>query len=159
MKTLCIALLLLTASTVQAQTTREEKAADIARWVIAGAAIVVDAAECPHADRQTRCWVTLGIRQGTVQGASMLIAHWFPRPRPCEPFNCGIDNPNNDVPSRHTAATAATFPALSEGFGPRLVVAASATTLVAFLSGKATKHDLVGVASGAALGWAVSHIR
>ncbi len=37
--------------------------------------------------------------------------------------------------------------------------ALSATTLVGILSGKANKHDLLGVATGAALGWATSHIR
>ncbi len=148
--------ILLFAARLSAQTTGEQKAADIARWIVAGAAIAVDASECAHAG--TRCWVTLGIRQGVVQGASFGIAKAFPRLRPCSP-SCGIDSPNNDIPSRHTAATAATFPPFNAYGSSRLVVAVSATTLVAALSMKATKHDLIGVATGAALGWATSHIR
>jgi len=149
-------LLLVFSARVYAQTTGEQKAADWARWIVAGAAIAVDASDCAHAG--ARCWVTLGIRQGAVQGGSMLIAHAWPRTRPCAPM-CGIDALNNDIPSRHTASVAATFPSFNAYNSSRFLVAASATTLVAALSMKATKHDLAGVASGALLGWAVSHIR
>ncbi len=155
MKSLVLALCLI-ATSASAQTTGEQKAADIASWVVMGAAVAVDASQCPHAEQQTRCWVTLGIRQGTMQGASIVIARLFPRQRPCAP-SCGIDSNDSDVPSRHVGTTAATFPGLHAG--PRLVVAASATTVVALLRGKANKHDLLGVASGAAVGWACSFIR
>ncbi len=141
-----------------AQTTGEQKAADVARWIVAGVAIAADASECPHSDNQKRCWITLAVRQGVVQGASIGIAAAFPRLRPCAPA-CGIDSPNNDVPSRHTAMTAATFPLPRDGVGYRFVVAASATTLVGILSGMATKHDLLGVATGAAVGYVASFIR
>lgn len=153
-----IAMLLACSNLVTAQTTTEQRAADWARWGVAAVAIAADAAECPHSTAKTRCWVTLGVRQGVIQGASIGLAKWFPRLRPCAP-NCGIDNPLDDVPSRHTGATAATLPPLSQGVGARFVVAVSATTLVAILSKKATKHDTIGVLTGAAVGYAASFIR
>lgn len=155
---LSILMLLACSNLAAAQTTGEQRAADWARWGVAAVAIAADAAECPHSTAKTRCWVTLGVRQGVVQGASWGLSKAFPRMRPCAPA-CGIDNPDNDIPSRHTAAVAATLPPLSQGVGARFVVAVSATTLVAILSKKATKHDTIGVLTGAAVGFVTSYIR
>lgn len=147
------------ASSASAQTTGGQKSADVARWIVAGVAVAADAVECRHAtDHRTRCYATLSIRQGVAQAASIGLAHAFPRLRPCAP-SCGLDSPDNDIPSRHMATTASTFPLPSAGLGPRVVVAMTGTVLVGILSGKATKHDAVGVLTGAAVGYAASFIR
>ncbi len=142
---------------VNAQTAGEQKAADIASWAVMGWAVASDVAECRHELQPTRCYVLAGVRNGTVAGASWAIKQLVHSPRPCAPLDCGSDAPYSNIPSGHTAFTAATM----HGFdgGPRLVVSASATVLVGALRGKANKHDLVGVASGAAVGWAASFIR
>ncbi len=149
--------LLLFAVPTSAQTTGEQKAADIASWAVMGWAVASDVAECRHELQPTHCYVLAGVRNGTVAGASWAIKQLVHSPRPCAPLDCGSDAPYSNVPSGHTAFTAATMHSF-EG-GPRLVVSASATVLVGALRGRANKHDLVGVASGAAVGWAASFIR
>ncbi len=141
-----------------AQTTGEQKAADIASWAVWGVATAVDVAECRFDVRDKRCYVMAGVRNGVVAGATYGLKKAIRSPRPCRP-HCGTDDPYSNVPSGHVAFTAATLPRMSDGVGPRFVVAASATVIVGALRMKANKHDLVGVASGAAVGWAASFIR
>ncbi len=159
MKMLLIAALLLVPAPSFAQATTGQKVSDVARWATLVVSELPEVNDCVHSAHKVRCWSTLAARQGAVQGGSLAIAHWYPQSRPCEPSACFWDVSGNGMPSRHMATVASTFGPPSDGVGPRLVIAASATALTALFTGQAKAHTAGQMVAGAALGYAASYIR
>jgi membrane-associated phospholipid phosphatase len=150
---LCLALLvcvglLPTPAHAQALPTAEERlGADIASYVTLGVSVALDTrASCiSAADRRRGCGLEAA-RLATTWAAAALLKRWLPRDRPCAP-SCGIDRPNADFPSGHTAFAVSTI-----ADHPRFLLAFSTGELRLL----ANKHDVVGVLGGAAIGAATS---
>ena len=151
MRALLLALLFLPSPAfAQALTTpTEQRIADIASYATVGLNIALDTrSSCWQAADRKRGCVMEAARLGTTWGSVALLKHYLPRDRPCAP-SCGIDAPNADFPSGHTAFA---------------VTAASdaRTWFFAFNTGElrilANKHDLIGVLGGAAVGAATGRL-
>ncbi len=139
-------------------TAGERNAADIASWVTVAATVALDAKaswDCgPDATGESRaqCFVRQGLRTGITYGAAFAVKTLVHRTRPCAP-DCGIDDPSQSFYSAHTALA---FQAIG---GPRLAFVLPLAIGTGGLRIAADKHYLTDVLTGAAVGWAVSHIR
>lgn len=154
MKVLLLTVCLLTPTTVHAQALHNETArhvADIASYATVGLNIALDVkGSCWDAvDRKRGCAMT-GARIGTTWLAVALLKKAFPRDRPCAP-ECGIDSPDSDFPSGHTAFA---FEAVE---GSRFAVSIPLAVGSGGLRLAAGKHDLIGVISGAIVGSLAGH--
>lgn len=146
----------LTASIVRAQalpvdkltpalpTVTEQRVADIASWVTAGTLVGYDAVRSWQQGSRSR-WMLLA-RTSVTAGAVLGLKSLVQRDRPCSPV-CGADNPHFSMPSGHTAFA----------FSASVNVPLAATT--GGLRIAANKHWLTDTLTGAAIGWATSHIR
>jgi membrane-associated phospholipid phosphatase len=99
----------------------------------------------------------LGVRTFTTGVLVTVLKDAFPRARPCAP-TCGIDSAYSDFPSGHTAFAFSTLGHPTEEQGDYLVKLGSGI-LTGILRGEANKHDLLGVVSGAAIGFGTSRLR
>lgn len=138
-------------------TAGERKAADIASWATAIAAIALDArasiGKCQGQDQCYRALVTTGARVGVVYGSTFLIKKLVSRERPCASYGCGIDNPNYSLPSGHTAIAFSTIG------GPGIYFALPLAIGTGGLRIAAGKHYLTDTLAGAGIGLLASRIR
>jgi membrane-associated phospholipid phosphatase len=137
--------------------TRGQRIADVASYATLGLNITIDARQSWVAPDRGHRFLMLGVRLATTGVLTNILKTAFPRARPCAPSACGIDAPYADFPSGHTAFAfqALGHPTEDDAYLAKLGLAA----LTGGLRIAANKHDLLGVAGGAAIGLAVSRLR
>lgn len=148
MKKILLIVLVLSSSTAEAQ----QKAADISSYVSLGVLFGLDTKasfDCPN---RVHCFKMQAIREGVTIGISEAVKRIVRRKRPCAP-SCGIDNPDFDVPSEHTALAFSVIGGPSVSISIPLGVATGVGRRIA------NKHDWIGVLTGAGLGLVTSRIR
>ena len=147
--------LFLNVGSAQAQQTTGQKVADVASYGTWAAAIVVDVAGGPHTPT---AFVTAGARYGATALAVAVVKHYFPSNRPCAP-QCGVDAPDSNIPSGHTAFAVAAI----DWNGQR--GARSLSIQLALAGGTAAgrwlgfKHDWKGLVAGTVVGLVTGQIR
>lgn len=133
-------------------TAGERRAADIASWATAIAAVALDTKASFEAPDRTRALEREGARLGIVYGAAFAVKYLVHRGRPCAP-DCGIDNPDFSFFSAHTAVAFSTIG------GPRLAFTLPLAVTTGGLRIAAGKHWLTDVLAGAGVGWLTSRLR
>jgi membrane-associated phospholipid phosphatase len=146
------------ANTARAQS-RGQRVADIASYATLGFNITLDARRSWQATDRGHQLLMLAVRYAVVGLTVDVLKTAFPRQRPCAAGGtCGIDRPDSDFPSGHTAFAFATLGHPTEEQGEYLVKLGGAM-LTGVLRMEANKHDLLGVLGGAAVGIAGSRLR
>jgi hypothetical protein len=153
----CAALVLLGASTAQAQsfalpTQAEQHAADLASWGTVLAGVALDTRASWQATDRRHAFETQALRVGVTYAAVFAAKVFLKRDRPCSP-SCGRDNPHMSFFSGHTAL------AFSTVGGARASISLPLASVTGVLRVAANKHWPSDVLAGAAVGLVTSRIR
>ena len=162
MKSLLLAFLLIASPALaQLPTEGERKIADYASYGTVAVSLALDVKYAWDSPRRGHDFAFMALRDGVTYGGAELIKKLTHRERPCVhlPELCGVDPPDADVPSLHTAWPFSTLNLMAPRDTRRIAVSLTLGSVTGLLRNGAGKHDAVGVLTGAALGFATSFIR
>jgi hypothetical protein len=137
---------------VMLPTENQRRAADMASWGTALAAVGLDAKASWDCEDRRRCFALQGARVGVTYGVVLAVKKLIHRRRPCAP-DCGTDNPDFSFYSAHTALAFQTVG------GSRLVFTLPLAISTGGLRVAAGKHWITDTLVGAAAGLLTSRIR
>lgn len=159
-KTLSILLLSLTLSSPLAAQNRfalptqaERNVADIGSYATVAVPMALDALSCRDSADKQKCFGMMAVRDATTFVVAQLLKRAFHQSRPCAP-SCGIDNPNEGMPSMHMAFVVSAL-------GGNKSAALNYSMILGTTAGRyaSNKHDKWQILAGVGLGALTSRIR